>query len=145
MHSLSAHQAGSIKLFHHTFKFSINNVHWSVLTSYLILSASCSVFSLISMMTCDTGFSIKFSATTWKHIVQSFHRCWRHQQVSQLGWILKLLSDLVSVPITLPGHLFTVTGALLRLPCACGTWRDSLVAQSTLWNTMNQLQHRLYN
>lgn len=105
MHSRSAHQAGSIKLFHHTHvKFSIDNVHWSVLTSYLILSASCSVFSLISMMTCDTGFSIRFSTTTWKHIVQSFHRCWHHQQVSQLGWIRpRLCSDHAARP-PLHGH-----------------------------------------
>ena len=44
---------------------SVQSEHGNKVTSYLILSASCSVFSLIAMVIWDTGFSIRLSTVTW--------------------------------------------------------------------------------
>lgn len=49
------------------------------------------------------------------------------REVLQMKSIRVLVSDLVFAPSSLPGRLFMVTGALVRFPCRCRTWWDSMI------------------
>lgn len=85
--------------------------------SYLILAASCSVLSLISTMTWDTGFNIRLSTCRRKDILWSFtqdrkHRrlMQNHQMTSSVLWSCCLVLSLWSM-LLCTGSLFNVVPA----------------------------------
>lgn len=84
--------------------------------SYLIFSASCSVFSLMVLMISDTGLSKRLSFVTWKK---------RQRGRTKTSWLRlkkvstgagahgvgpRLCSEHVSVPAPLPSWTWTVAG-----------------------------------
>lgn len=91
--------------------------------SYLILPASCSVFSLISTMTWDTGFNIRLSTFTCKikHFIAIFSG--QAEQRTRID----SPNDLVCALILLPGPLLVISRALHTFTCGCSPCRDPVV------------------